>query len=148
MATSITKYNNYILKQNTGVAINWSSDTIKIMLVSSSYIPDVDNHIFKSSISDEVVGAGYNSGGATIDSLSAIQSGGILTIRGNSVIWTQHSAGFTNARYGVIYKDTGINTTSLLVGYIDFGADKNNVNGDLILNFNSTPVNGIIFTSS
>lgn len=148
MAAAIIKYNNYILKQHTGNAIDWDTIPIKMMLTSVDYAPDIETHVFKSSIVGEITGGNYISGGSTLNSISVNQTNGILTISANSVIWLQHASGFTNARYGIIYGDTGDNNTSLLVGYINFGSNKGNVSGDLILNFNSTPNHGVLLIIS
>lgn len=49
-------------------AVDWLSDTIKCMLTTSTYTPNLDTHIYKSSITNEVTGTGYSAGGATIGS--------------------------------------------------------------------------------
>lgn len=50
-----------------GGSINFSSDTIKIALLSSSYTPSLA-HDFKDDLSGEVSGTGYTAGGATLGS--------------------------------------------------------------------------------
>lgn len=49
-------------------AIDWLSDTMKCMLCTSSYAPNLDTHKFKSDVTNEVTGTGYSAGGATIGS--------------------------------------------------------------------------------
>jgi hypothetical protein len=48
--------------------INFPSDTIKAMLTTSTYSPNLDTHRYKSSVTNEVVGTGYTAGGVTLAS--------------------------------------------------------------------------------
>lgn len=48
--------------------IDWLSDTIKVMLCTSTYTPNADTHAFKSDVTNEVSGTGYSAGGATMGS--------------------------------------------------------------------------------
>lgn len=149
MANPIVKYQNFILKQFNGTGVAFGTDTVKVMLVTSSYTPTVATDIFRSACSAyEVTGTNYTARGATIASVTATESGGTLTVTGNSIDWAQNASGFTTAYYAVIYKDTGTDSTSPLIGYINLGANQGNVNGDLILNWNSTASSGTIFTAA
>ena len=148
MAQAQSKYQNFILRQFNGNAIDFDTDTLKGMLVSSSYTPNLTTDTFKSSITNEVTGGNYVARGQTIGSVSISNTAGTITITGNSLTWLQSATGFTNARYLVIYKDTGVDSTSPLITLVDLATNQGNVNGDLIINFNSTPTNGIIATAS
>lgn len=70
--------------------IDFDTDTIKVMLCTSTYTPDLDAHIYKSSVTNEVSGTGYTAGGATLASASstytAANSWG--TARANSTAYT------------------------------------------------------------
>lgn len=47
--------------------IDFDSDTIKLMLCTSSYVPNQDTHIYKDvSVTNEVTGDGYTAGGVTL----------------------------------------------------------------------------------
>lgn len=66
-------YRNFPLTlagSNTGgnASIDWLSDTIKCMLCTSTYTPNLDTHIYKSSVTNEITGTGYTAGGATLGS--------------------------------------------------------------------------------
>lgn len=132
---SIAKYNKWQEQALNGTgAIDWDTDTIKVMLVNSTYTPSPTTDNFLNDVdANEITGTGYTAGGETIASISVVESAGVSTIDGADVSWLQNAGGFTNARYGIIYKDTGVNTTSPLVGYIDLTTDKSNVNGDLTI---------------
>lgn len=54
---------------NTGGSapnIDFISDTIKIMLTTSSYTPNYATHDYKDDVTNEVSGTGYSAGGATL----------------------------------------------------------------------------------
>lgn len=48
--------------------IDFDTDTVKAMLMTSSYTPNYDTHQYKSSLTNEVVGTGYTAGGVTLAS--------------------------------------------------------------------------------
>ena len=111
---------------NNSHALDLDNDTIKIMLVTSSYTPD------------EVSGSGYTSGGNTLSSLSLTQTSGTIKFDAADTSWS--SATITNARGAVIYDDTLTNDP--LIAYIDFGSDFSSSNGTFTITFAS----GGIFT--
>jgi len=47
-------------------AVDYLSDTIKILLTTSSYAPNLDTHETKADVTNEVSGTGYSAGGATL----------------------------------------------------------------------------------
>lgn len=102
--------------------INWSTDTIKVALATSTYTPDQDAHDFFNDVTNEVVGTGYTAGGATLASKTVNYTAGTNTqaFDAADVAWTTSTI---TARYAIIYKSTGTGSTSPLIGYVDFGAD-------------------------
>jgi len=119
-------------------AIDLNSDTIKIMLVTSSYSPDFGAHGHKSDVTNEVSGTNYTAGGNTLGSLSLTQTGGTIKFDAADTSWS--SATITNARGAVIYDDSVTNDP--LIAYIDFGSDFSSSNGTFTIAFNA----GGIFT--
>lgn len=118
-------------------SIDWddSGITVKAMLVTSSYVPDAA-HDFVDDITDEVSGTGYTAGGAAITNRTVTidSANSIAKYDGDDVTWTSSTI---TARGCVIYKDTGTASTSPLVGYIDFGADKSSSDGDFVIQWNA-----------
>ena len=108
------------------------ADTIKVALVTNAYTPDVDGHEDHADITNEVVGAGYVAGGAALANQAVtkddLDDEGVFDA--NNVTWA--GATFT-ARRAIIYKDTGVPGTSLLIAVIDFGADKTATAGDFTI---------------
>lgn len=120
--------------------IDWDSDTIKIMLCTSSYTPDQDTHDYKDDVTNEVVGDGYTAGGATLASKTIDYTGAtnVIKLDAADVTW---SASTITARYAVIYDDTPATAaTKPLLGYIDFGEDKISSTGDFTITFDAAGI--------
>lgn len=152
MAT-FTKYQKFLKTQMNGGndttgsstagaarVVDFDTDTIKAMLVTSSYTPSASGHACKNSVTNEVSGTGYTAGGYTLSSPTLTESAGTSTFDAADVIVPQNGAGFSNARYVIIYKDTGTAATSTLILYGDLGANVGNVAGDLELNWNASGI--------
>ena len=116
--------------------INFNSDTFKAMLVTSTYTPDKDNHLKRSSVTNEVTGTGYTAGGnAATASITKDLTNDREDISFTITSWT--SATIT-ARGAVIYKARGgASTADELVGYIDFGSDITSTNGTFAVTVSS-----------
>ena len=116
--------------------IDFDSDTVKVMLCTSSYTPDQDTHRYKSSVTNEVTGTGYTAGGATLASktVSYDTSTNTLTLDAADPAW---SASTITARYAVFYVSTGTDATSPLICYADFGADVSSTANTFTLTLNS-----------
>lgn len=126
------KFNNATLRQYNGNGVDYDTDTIKIALLTSSFTPAADTQVFFSEVNtNEVSGTNYTAGGAAIANMSVSKSTTTVTITGDNVSWSQSGTGFSNARYAVVYKDTGTPATSPLISYADFGANVGNTTGDL-----------------
>ena len=128
MAVTAKMYGNALLKA-LNKEVNYITDTIKVMLCTSTYTPNQDTHIYKSSVTNEVTGTGYTAGGATLTNKTMTYDGATNTIKldADDVVWASSTI---TARYAVIYDDTGTDSTSTLLGYIDFGEDKISSAGD------------------
>lgn len=104
--------------------IDWDTDVIKVMLTTSTYVPNQDTHQYKSSVTNEITGTGYTAGGATLASVTATYTAAtnILALDAADTAWT--GATFT-ARYAVVYDSTpATDATRPLICWIDFGADQ------------------------
>lgn len=117
-------------------SIDLDTDTIKVALVTSSYIPDQDTHTYFSSVTNEVSGTGYTAGGVTLANKTVTQDNtdneGVFDA--DDVSWTTATI---TARAAVVYKSTGTASTSALICYIDFGADKVSTAGTFTIAWNA-----------
>ena len=117
-------------------SIDLDTDTIKIALVTSSYTPDVDAHGNFDDITNEVSGTGYSAGGASLSNkaVTADNTDNEGVFDADDVSW---STATITARGAVVYKSTGTPSTSKLICYIDFGADKTSTAGTFTIAFDS-----------
>lgn len=121
----------------TDTPIDFDSDTIKVGLATSSYTPSQSHDFWGDVSANEVSGTNYTAGGETVGSITVVESGGTITIDGANVSWAQSGSGFTDARYGVLYKDAG---TDPLIAYIDFVSDRTNTVGAFIVDWNASGI--------
>jgi predicted enzyme related to lactoylglutathione lyase len=116
--------------------IDLDADTIKVMLVTSGYTPDRDNHEYKSQVTNEVSGTGYTAGGAALTGTSVTQdnTNDVAVFNADDVTW---AASEVTAAGAVVYKDTGNPSTSPLVVFIDFGGDRTTYVTDFTIQWNA-----------
>jgi hypothetical protein len=130
MAVTVATYNSFKLRKlDESAVLALVADNIRIILTTSSYTPDAVNHVYRSSVTNEVAnGLGYTTGGQLLagKSVGWDGSGLFAYFDANDVAWS--GATFT-ARRAVIFKDTGNAATSPLIGWIDFGVDKTGTGG-------------------
>ena len=130
-------YDNYWTSLNAA-KINLLSDTIKLMLSTSSYTPNRGTDQFKSSVTNEVTGTGYTAGGTTIGSMANSIASNVYTITGANASWP--NATFT-ARYAVLYDSTpSTDATRPLIGYVDFQTDQSPSAGTLSVTWNASGI--------
>lgn len=113
--------------------IDNDTDTFKVMLCTSSYVPS-RNHTKRSDITNEVVGTGYTAGGATITvTVSAIDT---VNNRVDVILGgTSFTSSTITARYAVYYKSRGgLASADELVAVNDFGSDVSSSSGTFTLN--------------
>ena len=103
-------------------SINYLSNTVKAMLLTSAYTPDRDAHRWKSDLTNEAVGTGYTAGGQTLTSKTVTYANGSHTTTWDAADLAWPTTTIT-ARYVVFYVDTGTATTSPLISYVDLGVD-------------------------
>lgn len=125
----------------TAPNIDFLSDSIKVMLCTSSYTPDQDAHEFKSDVTNEVSGTGYTATGTALTTKTLAYTSGTNVIKfdADDVTWASSTI---TARYAVIYDATpGSDATRPLMGYVDFGADQSSNNGAFTISWDA---NGIL----
>lgn len=100
------------------------TDTIKVALLTNGYTPSAGTDVSFDDVSTyEVAGTGYTAGGEElVDKVWSYDSGiTAAKLVASPVSWAELS---TTTRYAVIYKDTGVSTTSRLIAYLDFETDR------------------------
>lgn len=139
-------YNSFKGKIMDG-SIDLDTDTIKVVLVTSSYTPNIDTHTQYSHITNQVTGTGYTAGGATLanKSVAVDTTNDRAKFDADDTTWTTASI---TARGAIIYKyvdNAGSpDDTSPLICYKDFGADVTSTNADFTIKWHA---DGILYLS-
>ena len=125
-------YNSAIRDALTG-AIDYDTDTFKVMLTTSAYTENKDTHTKRSDVANEVTGTGYTAGGAsttcTVAAVDTANDDVEITIGAAS--WLSSTI---TARKAVVYKSRGgAASADELVCVIDFGSDVISSNGTFTL---------------
>lgn len=146
MATVMNLYDNFRKKQVSGSgAVDLTTLTVKLMLVTGSYTPNQNTHDFRDDLgATEVSGTGYTAGGNVISTITASLDGsGNVVIDGNDpATWAQNAGGFSTARRAILYVARGgASSADELIAYsADFGADIGNVAADLIITLSASGI--------
>lgn len=138
MAVEAHLYGQFLKRQISGVSpVVWTTDTIKALLTTVSYVPNQDTDEFRTAVSNEVTGTGYTAGGVTVGTKSVSYDAATNQARliGEDLSWT--GATFT-ARRCVFYKSTGTEATDILIGWVDFGANQSPAGSTFLLDFDQT----------
>ena len=114
--------------------IDWDSDDIKVMLVSSSYSPNQDTHDYLDDVvANEVSGTGYTAGGISLTGKTNTYDAATNTIvlDAADVTWPNSTV---TARYAVLYNNSGAsNATKPLIAYVDFVSDQSSTAGNFTI---------------
>lgn len=96
--------------------MNLGSDTLKVLLTTSSYTPAAATHETLSDITNEVSGSGYAR--QTLGTVTHTETGGVATLDSADVEFTA-SGGSITARYWVLYNDTSSSDELIAYGLLD-----------------------------
>ena len=136
---------NSFLRDESLALINLQTDTIKLMLVTSAYVPNQDTQTKRSDITNEVVGAGYTAGGVILANKT-------VTVNNttNLAVFDAEDVTIPNAtitaRGAVLYKSRGgVATSDELIAYLDFNSDITATAGNFVITFDA---NGILTKTS
>lgn len=118
-------------------SIDLDTDTIKVMLVTSTYTPDQDAHTKRSNITNEVSGTNYTAGGTALanKAVTADNTDNEGVFDADDVSWATSTI---TARGAVLYKSRGgVDTADELICYLDFGSDKISTAGTFTIQWNA-----------
>lgn len=122
--------------------IDFDTDTVKVMLCTSTYVPNQDTHQYKTSVTNEVAGTNYVAGGVTVTGkvVSYNATTNALTLDATTdPVFTNVT--LTGIRYAVFYVDTGSAATSPLLCYMDFETNQSATAADFTI---TLPASGIL----
>ena len=132
-------YNSFKRDQMNG-SIDLDTDTIKMMLVTSTYSPNQDTHTKRSDVTNEVVGTGYTAGGVTLANKTVT-----VDNTGNTGVFDADdvtiSTATITARGCVLYKSRGgAASADEIIAYLDFGSDITSTAGNFVITFSASGI--------
>ena len=137
-----TIFHKFMENQHNGTkVVDLDTDTLKVMLVTAARAPvQATDEDMVTIDNTEVAGTNYTAGGATTANESVALAVGVVTFDLDDITWLQHAAGFTDARYAVMYESTGVPANDVPICFADLGGNKGNVDGDLTLQMDAAGV--------
>ena len=138
MAVTTTLFNSYLNSLPIG-PINLEGATLKLLLLTSDWVPNMALAA-RYELGHEVAnGAGYLTGGRTLDVVTAHMDdvGHISCIYAEDVVWASLSRIF---RYGVLYDAV----SQALILMIDFGEDQDPAAGSFTVEWAAPESGGIL----
>lgn len=142
MAVTAKWYGNGVKACVTGDVV-WKASggsPVKCALLANTYTPDQDAHdFFDDVVAHQISGTGYTAGGVSLTLSDPTYDAASNEVRMDATDASWTTATIT-ARYAVIYKATGVNSTSTLIGYVDFGEDVSATAGTFTIQWNASGV--------
>jgi hypothetical protein len=129
----------------SSMPVNFEDDTLKIIVLTDTHVPDTDDvttqeHLDDISANEVTTGTGYT-GPITLSTKTVTRSGTTVTMDAVDVTIPQDAGtGFSNARWFILYKDSGTPATSPLIASGDLGTNRNNTAGDLTFEWAGTGI--------
>ena len=120
--------------------VDYLADDIKLMLTTSTYVPNQDTHDYKNDVTNEVTGTGYTAGGKALTGKTVTYTAGTNkhVLDADDVTWTGSTI---TARIGALYDNTpATDATRPLIGYQDFIADKSSDAGDFTVQWDAAGI--------
>lgn len=139
MATS-KMYLNLVAKA-FNKEVDFDSDDIKVMLVTSSYTPNQDDHDYLDDVQAfEATGTGYTAGGQSLagKTVTLDKPNNVVILDANDVTWANSTI---TARYAVVYDNTGASAAAKpLIGYLDLLTDSASNNGNFVIQWDASGI--------
>lgn len=112
--------------------INWLTGAVKIMLCTSTFVPNKDTTIYKSDVTGELPTAnGYTLRGLALTAKTAAYDAATDTtpLDAADAVWTTGAGQTLAYRVYVIYLDTGTDASSPVIGWGVEAVDQTASNG-------------------
>lgn len=112
------------------------SDTLKLTLHTSTYVPNQSTNEVKADATNELSTAGgYTALGQALASKTFVSSSLVVTFDAADVTWTATSI---THRIGAIWDDTPTTPADPLIMYVDNGGDVTTASTDLVYQWNAS----------
>lgn len=139
MAITASMFGQFIGKL-ANEEVDIGSDTWKVALTTSSYLPDQDTHEYFDDVTNEVTGTGYTAGGATLGSVTWGYTSGTNTWTFDAADTTWTTSTITAAK-AVVYDSTpGSDATNPLACWVDFDGNYSSSGGTFQITWNASGI--------
>jgi len=120
-------YDSALFDMVTG-AVDADTDTFKVMLVTSGYIPSKGGDLKRSAVTSEATGTGYTAGGVSVAcTVTKNTTAHTITLSFAAASWATSTI---TARGAVYFKSRGgASSADELIGYDDFGSNISSTGG-------------------
>lgn len=115
-------------------SIDLVADTIKVALLTSSYVPNADHEFLPQISGYQVVDVGYAAGGKPLVTKIIVQDTKKSYYRADPLEW--EITGTIKVKYIALYKDTGVAGTSSLICFIELDPSKVAINSTFRIAWN------------
>lgn len=122
----------------TARRIDWVSDTINVLLTTSSYTEDVDAHDFRNDVTNEVTGTNYSAGGVALSGKTLTYDSATNESRLDATDPTFTNITVSGIRKAVFYKSVGTSATDPLLWLYTFDGDQTLAAADFIIQLAAT----------
>lgn len=118
------------------IANLWTANALSVMLMKSTYSPNIDTQLVYSDVSAQelAAGGGYTVGGQALASKTKTYTAATDTWDLDAADLTWGPGATFTTRYGIIYDNSG---TKPLWALLDFGADQPISNGIFVIDWTS-----------
>lgn len=120
--------------------VDFNADTLKFAL--SNTAPNAATNDFFNDITEISAGNGYTAGGLTAASVSISRTGDTAKVTADDAVLTASGA-IGPFQYVVLYKSTGVSSTSTLIAYWTLASAITMANGDTFT-IDINPTNGFL----
>ena len=123
----------------------WVGESLKLMLLNNGHVPNAGTQQYVSDVvAREITDSGgiYTPGGVVVAGKASVADGNAYFLDATDQVIGPGAT--LNYRYGILYKDTGIQATSPIRAQIDFLVDQIVTNGTSTIQWNAL---GIIYLS-
>lgn len=142
MAT-FTLFTKYKLRQHNGNAIDLDTDDLRIALINNTTSP-VTLRNSADFLNDFTECAGGTYAAFTLTDQTLFEDTGAFKVQfktTDTITWAQDASGPTDAYWAVLYKHTGVGSTSPVIGYLDLTGPRSLRDGPI----NLDPTGDVIF---
>ncbi len=118
--------------------IDWNDGQVQVMLLTNANAPDQDSDDYISDLDgDEVSGTGYTADGQALASYTQATSTNVCTFDAANTTWGTSTI---TAQFAVVFYNTGTNTNSPVMCWVDFGQDEESSSGDFTIAWNASGI--------